>query len=249
MLREEESGWRFSHGAWAVSNDLSVPPREVHGASTAVAPVHPSVGHGGDANTVRWRHYEALADAVDRAQFGVIITPRELRPTFVNAYAQRVLDRRDGLVVTDTGLEALIPADTRALRQLVDRSSRRQLETSATLLLRRAQSTRPLAVYVSVRGYSGAVADQATVFVCDPDYHPHIANAELSRLYGLTRAEASLAILLVNGNTLEEIAATLHISIHTARTHLKRILLKTDTSRQAELLRLILSCTGHVRLD
>ena len=68
-------------------------------------------------------------------------------------------------------------------------------------------------------------------------------------MFGLTRAEGSLAILIANGKTLEEIAASLYISIHTARTHLKRILLKTDTGRQAELLRLILSCSGQVRLD
>jgi len=37
--------------------------------------------------------------------------------------------------------------------------------------------------------------------------------------------------------------------VNTARTHLKRILLKTDTGRQAELVRVLMRCSGYVKVD
>jgi DNA-binding CsgD family transcriptional regulator len=58
----------------------------------------------------------------------------------------------------------------------------------------------------------------------------------LSRIYGLTRGEVALAKHLIQGRTVEEAAEKLFISTHTARTHLKRIFMKTDTHRQPEFL-------------
>ena len=53
--------------------------------------------------------------------------------------------------------------------------------------------------------------------------------------FGLTPAEARLALHLVAGETLRSAEAKLSISYETARTHLKNIFSKTGTSRQAEL--------------
>ncbi|MGD1024600.1 MAG: helix-turn-helix transcriptional regulator [Candidatus Sulfotelmatobacter sp.] len=63
---------------------------------------------------------------------------------------------------------------------------------------------------------------------------PAVDEMVLCKLYGLTRAEAGLAAHLLQGKSIEEAAAELVISHHTARTHLKRIFMKTDTHRQVE---------------
>ena len=68
-------------------------------------------------------------------------------------------------------------------------------------------------------------------------------------LYGFTRAEATFVEHLLRGTSVEDAADLLCISLHTARTHLKRILMKADTGRQAELLRVILTSSCFVRLD
>ena len=188
----------------------------------------------------------ALVDAIDRAQFGVIITAATRPPDFLNTYARRIVDRRDGLSVGATGLEALRPADTRVLRDAIDLACRRQLTGCVTLMLPRAASPRPLAVHVPAPTYGGAANGVATIFICDPSEEPVIAQASLTRLFGLTRSEAAFAALLIKGYTVEAAAAALFISVHTARTHLKRILMKTDTGRQAELLRLLLTCSAQI---
>jgi DNA-binding CsgD family transcriptional regulator len=53
--------------------------------------------------------------------------------------------------------------------------------------------------------------------------------------FGLTQAEARLALHLVTGETLRSAALKLSITYETARTCLKNIFRKTGTCRQAEL--------------
>ncbi|HJZ12631.1 MAG TPA: hypothetical protein VJ521_10795 [Acidobacteriota bacterium] len=51
---------------------------------------------------------------------------------------------------------------------------------------------------------------------------------------------AKLAAILTEGTNLREAAQRLGITVYTARDHLKRILSKTQTPRQSELMRLLL---------
>jgi DNA-binding CsgD family transcriptional regulator len=66
--------------------------------------------------------------------------------------------------------------------------------------------------------------------------------------FGLTPAEARLALHLVAGETLRSAAVKLSITYETARSELKNIFNKTGTCRQAELVIVILTalpgCVG-----
>jgi DNA-binding CsgD family transcriptional regulator len=67
--------------------------------------------------------------------------------------------------------------------------------------------------------------------------------------FGLTPAEARVALHLVAGETLRSAEVKLSISYETARTHLKNIFNKTGSSRQAELVIVIVTALpGCVRL-
>lgn len=61
----------------------------------------------------------------------------------------------------------------------------------------------------------------------------------LMTLYGLTASEARLACALARGRELAELGPEWRVSRETLRTHLKRVLAKTGTNRQAELVRLL----------
>jgi DNA-binding CsgD family transcriptional regulator len=63
----------------------------------------------------------------------------------------------------------------------------------------------------------------------------------IAEQHGLTATEAELAAQLAEGRTLTELANARGTSEQTARTHLKRILDKTETRRQADLVRLLLT--------
>ncbi|MBN9695016.1 MAG: hypothetical protein J0L85_04400 [Zoogloea sp.] len=79
------------------------------------------------------------------------------------------------------------------------------------------------------------------VFLYDLEEAASIPAERLIRLYGLTPAEAGLALEVVRGGSSESMAGRLGISVNTVNTHLRRIFDKTATHRQADLLKLLLA--------
>ena len=87
----------------------------------------------------------------------------------------------------------------------------------------------------------------AAVFLVDKGVR-HVLHRELLQsLFALTPAEARLAEQFANGISLTEVADNLRITVATARTQLKSVFRKTGTSRQAELVRLLLLLSPTVR--
>ena len=108
------------------------------------------------------------------------------------------------------------------------------------MMLRRETAHTPLVVRVvpgpELHSWPGTTGRTALLKLYDQDMGMVVDEGALSRIYGLTRGEAALARHLIQGTSLEEAAEKLFISLHTARTHLKRIFMKTDTHRQPEFL-------------
>lgn len=61
--------------------------------------------------------------------------------------------------------------------------------------------------------------------------------AILREVFGLTMAEARLAIGLCDGKSLGEIAGEQQVAMSTLRFHLSALLAKTETRRQSDLVR------------
>lgn len=71
------------------------------------------------------------------------------------------------------------------------------------------------------------------------DARPELPETRLMLLFRLTPAGARLAARLASGETLEDAADALQVSLGTARNQLKAIFAKTETRRQAELVALL----------
>ena len=65
----------------------------------------------------------------------------------------------------------------------------------------------------------------------------------------LTKAETRLLEALVNGKSLEEASEEFQVSKNTLRTQLHQIFRKTDTSRQSEVIKLVLSTPVQLETD
>jgi DNA-binding CsgD family transcriptional regulator len=63
----------------------------------------------------------------------------------------------------------------------------------------------------------------------------------LSEFFRFTWAESNLASLLMQGKTVQDLAKALDISESTTRNHLKHMYTKTGTSKQIELLHMLLT--------
>lgn len=101
---------------------------------------------------------------------------------------------------------------------------------------------RPLVAYAMP--VKGAALDifqpaKALLMLVDPAYHRDRAAPVLREIFGLTAAEAQLAMSLGRGKELAQIAAERGVSLMTLRVQLKSVFEKTETHRQAELVALI----------
>lgn len=93
-----------------------------------------------------------------------------------------------------------------------------------------------------------ATLDQVRDFTSDPvsvallldlDAFPTPNPETLRQLFGLTSAEARLAVHLAQGRTTDEIAAILRVCPTTVRSQLAAVFAKTQTNRQAALVALL----------
>lgn len=96
----------------------------------------------------------------------------------------------------------------------------------------------------SRQGHGGAM-----LFVFDPEITPSLTTSRVRQLFGLSEAEASLAVALCSGQTLDEFASTRGVSLNTAKTQLKNTFLKTGAKRQAELVSLLLASPAYFLID
>lgn len=87
----------------------------------------------------------------------------------------------------------------------------------------------------------------ACIFIGDPSSSASDGLEDsLRQLFGLTPAEAELVSLLMQGCSLKQIAAIRRSSLNTVRTQIRSVFRKTGTSRQGDLVRLILTAVPGV---
>ena len=197
----------------------------------------------GDSEVVPSRDVAvALTYGLELVRYGAMLVASEGHPHLANRTALTILEKKDGLSLGRTGLVADRASDTRLLLKLLQEAIQypdRGEPKESPFRLPRAKAPSSLIVRVlpglRLDCWSAPTDRAALVMLYDQDMGPDVDMDVLSRLYGLTRGEATLTAILVRGKTIEEAAAELFISPHTARTHLKRIFMKTDTHRQTEL--------------
>jgi DNA-binding CsgD family transcriptional regulator len=189
-----------------------------------------------------------LAGALEVVRHGIVIVAGEHRVINLNSTAEQIFRGEDGLCVRSGRIAATRTHAGQELHcaiqnALADESSTVRRGWSLTCF--RPSGKRPYVIHVlpSPRCDAGEPPRQATalVLIIDPEDEPAPAAALLRRLYHLTEAEAEVALHVMHGADLKQISDELSISLTTVRTHLQHVFDKTDTHRQAELVRLLLA--------
>jgi DNA-binding CsgD family transcriptional regulator len=179
----------------------------------------------------------------------VILLDKDSRAVLTNRSAEQILAVGDG-VHLDRGRPRLAdPQQDRAFQLLLADAVRTRAERGGsygrTLSVLRPSGRRSYATMVGplLAAPPGTKLGEAVaiLFVADPEAS-QISTAEvLEGLYDLTPAEAELLRLLAEGHSLETVAGRRGVTINTARSQLKQVFSKTDTRRQGELVRLVLT--------
>ncbi len=189
--------------------------------------------------------HAALA-AIDSLSFGLIVVDAGARPLLMNRTAERYMGPGRGMV----GGNAARPirgesiAETAAFHRLVGQATTGHSREAGAIQLSRPAPQPPLMLLVSpLVGRQAAVLGvgkaAALVLVHDPAQKAAPGHRMMQDLFGLTAAETELAGGLALGARLEEIAEEQGVKLSTIRTHLKSLLLKTDTDRQSSLVQLL----------
>jgi DNA-binding CsgD family transcriptional regulator len=172
---------------------------------------------------------------------GVAMLDAHWRVLHANAFFERICAADDGLT-TRMGVVSTPRINEPAFSRLLTRGMRGETGGRLDLLRPSGGPSYSLVVapLVSESTVFGAAA-RASLVVCDPSLVSGPTEATMSLAYGLTRAESRMVARLVGGATVCDTAKHLGISLNTARTHLKRAMAKTGVSRQADLVRLLLT--------
>jgi DNA-binding CsgD family transcriptional regulator len=169
-----------------------------------------------------------------------------------NLAAESLLSAGDGLSFDRNGrlrLAAVVPAEraalTRALALTLDVAAGTGAELSEPVRVTRPSGAAPLLVIpVPLPPPAFALwnlSDNARVLVLivDPSSRPGSAGAILRKSFGLTAAEARVALLVGQGMSGPQAASALGIADATVKTHLGRCFAKLGVNSQVMLARLI----------
>ena len=190
--------------------------------------------------------HETAIDALGRLRMGVLLVTFEGEIIYSNAQADLNLRKADGIRSVGGRISTTNGRTTERLSGLIRTSvatAAGQEGTAGGAVSVPRSGRLPLSLLVApfrpARNGFGLPFPSALVFIRDPEGATPATSA-LQSLFGLTPAEASIAAALAGGQSLEEISVAHGIRVGTARTHLKSILAKTGTNRQAQLVTLLL---------
>lgn len=181
---------------------------------------------------------DALVTAIDALAAAVFVVDANTRVTLCNAAAEHLVARGD-FVVRDGMLAPCGPAGHTALRVALAKG-----EGRPALFALQAPSGPLIAALVPVR----ADGTFAVIVNLREKKSPAIDQA-LMQAFGFTRREVNVLIPLLRGQSIEAAAADLGIAVPTARSHLHKLLVKTETTRQGELIQKVLTLLPPVALD
>ncbi|WP_135075241.1 DNA-binding response regulator [Terasakiella sp. SH-1] len=168
---------------------------------------------------------------LDRLQVGVIICDTDARVLHLNQFAAEICSEQDGLSL-DSGnfIRSLSSTNRNELQDAIANG----IETETALSLERNSSETSLRIIIS------SIDGKVLMLVADPEKHNPPSVENLQDLYDLAPSEAQLLRLIIQGYSLQEAAPIQGITEGSARTYLKRIFSKTNTSGQPELIRTVL---------
>lgn len=192
---------------------------------------------------------EWTADVLDRNSAAVFLLDRHKHVIYANRSAQALGSNSDGIRFSAAGIAALRKSDNDRLQCLITQALSgivlAEASPGGVMRVHRPSGKRPYAIFVAAISKRYPVLSILRPSVCvvitDPDARRPLRHDRLRGLFGLTDAEARLAALLAGGEELRSAAAQLKITYGTARTRLTEIFRKTETRRQAELIKLLLS--------
>lgn len=195
----------------------------------------------------------AFTGHLDRYPHAFLLIDVECRICYANTAARELAELNDGLTIASGQVRFRSSRDQAEFRAIVANIAGNPNASPGRMQCHRPSHRAPYRLLILPVPESRAIPfgpsqPAAAVIVIDPGAGQVINSDSLRAVFGLTSAEAKVAAKLAEGRSAEEIAAEARASVQTVRTHIRRVLSKTDTKRQGELIALILRSVPFRRL-
>ena len=187
--------------------------------------------------------------ALDQLRIAVLCLSVQGAIRWANRSGENLLRKADGLSYTaQTGITGANSGATNAIRRLLKHAA---AGPGGALRLDRPSGAPALSVIATPHlpdsrqtRIAGVEQPGVLLFINDPceqaeDQQRDRFKARLQAIYGLTSAQAAIALHIADGEGLPAIAARLALSPATIRSHAKHIFAKTHVHNQAQLARLV----------
>jgi DNA-binding CsgD family transcriptional regulator/PAS domain-containing protein len=186
-------------------------------------------------------------DMLDRNPLAIMFLDSQGRVIFANRAARDLAQSADGLIVTSQAVCLMRQTDNEKLQRLIAKAMNPAMNSTpgGAMSALRPSGKRPYSIVVSPLPHGSfsmsTLRPAVCVVISVPEKRNVVQTDQLQAVYGLTLSEARLATRLAQGEDLQSAAASLNIGYATARTQLAMIFRKTETRRQGELVKLLLT--------
>ncbi|WP_137823120.1 helix-turn-helix transcriptional regulator [Pseudomonas sp. D(2018)] len=195
------------------------------------------------------------AATIDRLLVGTVILDESGKVMRSNQAAQRLFATHDGLECRQEKLLAFAGKDNRNLQKAIlavlQQHQLGRADCIEVLTLARPTGEVPLNVLLrpialNYEGQGNTRRPAVAVFIRNPGDSPQASRRLLRSLFHLTRTETEVALLMMDGLTLDESAERLGVSRNTVRAHLRGVFAKTGATRQAQLVKTLLNSVASL---
>lgn len=176
---------------------------------------------------------------------GAILLDEQGSVIELNRNAERL---KESVRVQHQRLHAIDAGSNRELQKLIKKLSAASAERGSHSVTIPRPGRRPLALRilpVAQGSHPLHASAHAIVLLFDPEESPKPDESLVRQVFGLTPAEWRVAERLIDGDSLDDIATALGLSLSTVRTQLKSIFAKTQSHRQTELVASLLQLASH----
>lgn len=194
-----------------------------------------------------WRSAPHLPAVLDRLCLGVAVLNEHARVEFANRAFQAILANADRLVLRQGRIMATSTGDSVRLQAAISRCSKAFGSQALALDVPIWGPDSGAALIVSACSLDAGSAAQVArgpvmLFAVDTGPSSALDEKFLKSAFRLSDAEALVAMRLLEGATLAEIADAKGVSLHTARSQLKSVMMKVGVNRQSDLINLLSRC-------
>ena len=201
------------------------------------------------------KEIDIYRETFDKLSVGVIVLSSSGEVLSTNSKADTLLKQKDKIYLKDKRLKFSNTTEREqfksACNEIIEISKSGKAQIAKAISVKRKRPGAKLTLTIK----PGALnADKITiksppkliVFVNDHDAHLDTNANVIADIFGLTKTESRLSLLLANGHTISEAAEILDIKVNTAKAHLRSIFNKMQVNRQSQLVSEILRNTANL---